>query len=723
VGTVLTYRYLRTSPNAAYEVTSFFEPVRYRTLQISGPSTIEETIAGWSDEFIQVPSGRILGMVKDLETGFGLQEMLVYAGGLSTITEVDGSFRLEGLPEGIHHLTVMSMDGAFLPASQGALVAGGSTTPAELTLRPAQPIFVTFQLTVPEPLDPQVVLRLAGNISPLGNRFGDLQGGVRVSIDQMPVMVQVDPLHYLAVLSLYSGTDLRYKYTLGDGLWNAERNERGALLTRQVILPEEDVVIRDEIFTWGAPSSGPVRFTVQVPGNTPADDQVSLQFNPSVWFEPLPMWPVDQSTWAFELYGPIQAGDELNYRYCRNQQCGSADDATTAGGLADGRSLRYSSETITIEDQVTAWKWLEEIPAPVPVTAVPMQPSTQITGIVVAPNYHPSWRSRLQNLSPYIESIGANTIILPIKWQWELQNPWPILSMDPTLTPINSELRGVHQRALDAGLKTMLKVEVDSSTHDLDPWWDSAERTPEWWQLWFEEYQSFALAAADTAAQLGVESVILGGEWITPALPSGLLPGGEASNVPADAQSRWREIIALMRERYTGRIVFELDASDENPAIPDFMDSVDAIMLRWRVPLSSDVGGDVEQMSELILPTLDLWIARTERFNRPIWLNLDYASVQGGAAACPPAPDGSCRDTDEFIAGADADPDLAVEMLEQANAINAMFLAGHDRPGITGYLINGYNPSAVLWDKSTSIYGKPAEDVLRYWFPRLRGSE
>jgi hypothetical protein len=722
VGSVLSYRYLRTSPDEAFEVTSSLEPVQYRILHISGPSTIEETIASWSDGSDQVNHGRILGHVKDLDSGLGVRELLVSAGGRSTFTEADGSFRLEDLPEGIHHLTVLSMDGAYLPTSQGALVAGGSTTPADLTLRPAQPIFVTFQLTVPEPLGPEVIVRIAGNTSTLGNRFSDLQGGTRVSIDHMPVMVQVDPLHYLAVVSMYAGTDLHYKYSLGDGLWNAERNAEGALLTRQVVLPNEDVVVRDEVFAWGDPSAGSVRFTVQVPENTPIGDQISLQLNPSVWFEPLPMWSVAEKTWSYELYGPMNSGEGLNYRYCRNQQCDSADDAATAGALADGRNLSYAGDPVIIDDEVAGWKWLEQTPDPVAVIAEPVQSTTQrIAGIILASNYHPSWRDRLQSISPYLASLGANTIVLPMEWQWEQQNPIPILSLDPSRAPLEGELREIQMRAEEAGLSTVLKVEVDSSTYDLIPWWSGAERTPSWWQLWFEEYQSFALTAAESAADLGVGTVIMGGEWITPALPAGSLPDGEPSNVPVDAPDRWRELIGKMREKYSGRIVFELDATDESPAIPEFMDSVDAIMVRWRVPIATDLLDDVEQMSRLVQPTLDLWLAQTERFNRPLWLNLDYASVQGGAAACPPAPDGSCRSMDEFAAGLDADPDLSVDMLEQAAAINTILLAGHDRPRITGFLVNGFNASAILWDKSTSIYGKPAEGVVQYWFPRLGG--
>ena len=153
--------------------------------------------------------------------------------------------------------------------------------------------------------------------------------------------------------------------------------------------------------------------------------------------------------------------------------------------------------------------------------------------------------------------------------------------------------------------------------------------------------------------------------------------------------------------------------------MPNFLDSADAVYFHWQVPLTSETPGDVNQMMAGLVPMLDLLDSQTERFNHPLWIGIEYASVRGGAAACPPAPDGSCRPIELFEAGQDVDPDLEVALGEQADAINAVLLATYARPNIQGFFLRGFNPSAVLWDKSSSTYGKPAEDVLRYWYPHL----
>jgi hypothetical protein len=720
VGSLLTYRFVRDKPSEAVEVTTNFEPVSNRVTYIPGPSQIEETIAGWSDTPSSSPTGRIIGRIINLETGEGQNELIVSAGGITTFSEANGAFRIDGLTEGIHHLTVLSPDGAFLPNAQAALVAGGATTPAELQVHPAKPVFVTFQLTVPEGLSPDAIVHLAGNISTLGNRFSELDGGMRVSVEHMPTLVRVDEVHFLAVLSLYAGTDLRYKYTLGDGLWNAERDAEGSILNRQVILPEQDIILRDSVTAWGIPEAPPVRFIVQIPENTTGGDQISIQLKPSDWFEPLPMWPLSSDTWYYDLYRPLENNVEIQYRYCRNSQCGAADDAHTAGYDADGRILANRGQAWILDDEVLAWKWLEEIPPVATITSEPTSSRPRVrTGIEIAAHYHPSWRTKLKESFDHIQALGSNSVILPLVWSWQQQNPFPLLSFDPSTSPFRDELQDLVLTSQGTGLVMMLKAHPSSAGQDASTWWETAARDSSWWQLWFDEYRSFALTAAQLAGELGIDVLVLGGEWISPALPEGVLQNDDPSGVPEDAEDYWRSLISDLRGIYSGRIAFELDLRQEVPNMPTFLDSVDAIILHWQIPITPGSEGNVELMAQGFVPFLDLLDSRTERINRPLWISIEYASVQGGATSCPPAPDGSCRPIALFEAGQDIDPDLAVSFQEQTNAINAVFLATHDRSSIQGFFIQGFNPTAILWDKSSSIYGKPAEDVLRYWYPRL----
>ena len=67
-------------------------------------------------------------------------------------------------------------------------------------------------------------IRLAGNLYQLGDTFGDLQGGLSTVATRMPVLAPLPDGRYSITLALPAGADIRYKYTLGDGFWNAEHS-------------------------------------------------------------------------------------------------------------------------------------------------------------------------------------------------------------------------------------------------------------------------------------------------------------------------------------------------------------------------------------------------------------------------------------------------------------------------------------------------------------------
>mgnify|MGYP003379933525 FL=1 len=92
-----------------------------------------------------------------------------------------------------------------------------------------------------------------------------------------------------------------------------------------------------------------------------------MQFNTFGWMEPIPMWPLGNNRWAYKLYGPLNILGSFSYRYCRNGQCGSADDGDTVGTAPVGRQATTSILSQDIQDTVNTWKWFEN---PEPVTLV-----------------------------------------------------------------------------------------------------------------------------------------------------------------------------------------------------------------------------------------------------------------------------------------------------------------------------------------------------------------
>ncbi|NIS80876.1 MAG: hypothetical protein GTO14_11850, partial [Anaerolineales bacterium] len=360
VGSLLRYRYTRRAPTPSDEANVDGKPIEYRVAQIPGPIQINDIIATWTDSSFQGPVGRIIGRISDQENGIPLSEMIVVVAGLRTFSDGEGTFRIEGIPPGLHQLTAFHPTGEYQTVQQGAVIAPESTTPVELHVPRARKVQVTFEVTVPSDTIPGTPLRIAGNVHQMGNTFGQLAGGLSLAPPLMPSATLVTPTNYLAVVTLYSGTDLRYKYTLGDGLWNAERNQNGFFVTRQLIVPDYDLIVKDTVSSWRNGKKGSVQLYVTIPEDTPASDQISLQFNPFTWFEPLPIWRLDENEWFYVLHGPLDFSGTVGYRYCRNLQCGSADDVTTASPNAMGRPMNSTGGSQELRDEVEAWWWLEK---------------------------------------------------------------------------------------------------------------------------------------------------------------------------------------------------------------------------------------------------------------------------------------------------------------------------------------------------------------------------
>ena len=722
-GSLLRYRYIRRMPIPADEMTAAGTPIPCRISHIPGPIQIDDVVAAWSDAPYNGSVGRMTGRIRDKLSGNVLPEILISVSGLTTFTDGEGSFRIDGLPPGLHNMVIFSPDGAYQTAQQGAYIAAESMTPVELDLLPAKAVQVAFQVTVPADTIAGIPVRIAGNVLQLGNIFSELTQGLRISSSYMPTLTLVDPTHYITVVTLYAGTDLRYKYTLGDGLWNAERDNKGFFLTRQMIIPDHDIVITDTISTWHGSEMGSLSFYLTVPDNTPSSDHISIQFNPLDWFEPLPMWKLGENEWFYTLHSPLDFSGELGYRYCRNLQCGSADDVETAGPNAVGRLVTPSQTSQNIIDEVTGWQWWDPSPPAINIVAPEITPRVDFeVGVAFLPAYHPNWITLNPEAMTTVSDMGANAIILSPTWILVQNNPTPILTFDPAYAPFRDDLRAFTADALSHGLHVAFRPSLLPTDSQLETWWMEAKRDDAWWTVWFEEYRSFILTYARQAQEVGGSKLILGGPEIAPSLPGGQLPDGTPSNTPQDAESHWRNLIEEVREIFSGQLAFEIELGQSLQPPPPFLQIVDEVHIYWHAPLSSGDEHSIPQMQVTAGALFDeMILADPKLASMPIVLSVEYLSVVGSATACAKAPDGSCRPPSAFDRGSMVDQDLELDLAGQAEAINAVLLEAYTRPTVKGFYVRGYNPTVALQDKSASVNGKPARDVLWYWFPIITG--
>ena len=727
---VVKYRYVRRGASQVVEDTSLRSVLRYRLHYSAGPAEVRDIIADWGDKNFSRPLGSILGQVFNTDTGSPLPNLLVTAGGVRHVTDSLGRFELTGLPVGTHNLVVYSMDGMYQPFQQGAVVAEGKPTIVDLRVKPSRLVNVTFIVSIPQDTVPGVPVRIAGNLLQFGNTFADLQGGVSVVADRMPIMSLQADGRYALTMSLPAGTYLQYKYTLGDGFWNAERQADGQWNLRELIVPDQDVTLEEVVPTWlAAHESGPILFEAAIPSVTPAADIIYIQLNVVGWMEPLPMWPLGKDRWAYKLYGPLNFLGSFSYRYCRNGQCGSADDVQTAGTEHKGRPAATSVLGQNLKDSVGSWKWFED-PEPPTIVGAVIDPRAAgfVTGVEYQSYFRPNWSYYAPQAFANTRAIGANLAILTPTWTYTGVSPLRFENV-PGRDPLWIDSAIMVSQARTLGLNVALfpspqfSPGADPSTPPSSTFWLTAPRDADWWQAWYIRYRAFAVNYADLAAQSGAQFLILGGDWVSPALPGGMLPDGSRSNPPADAEAQWRAIIADVRSRFKGQVFWAMPYSASNfDAPPNFIRDVDGIYLLWSEPLSAQQSATKVDYANQAGSLLDNQIAPlVSLLNKPVVLAVAYPSASGAAGGCVPDGAGGCFDVSALSR---PNPDRAAASLSlqtQADLYEAMLTAVNARSWISGFVSRGYYMPAALQDKSASIHSKPAADILWYWYPRLLG--
>ena len=717
-GSNIKYRYSLDADPPIVEHSSRGTPIRYRLIHVSDPTIISDTITSWGVLSDSSEFGRITGIITEDQAGKPISDVLIAIAGLQTFSAADGSFVLENIPVGTHQLAAYSTSGQYKTFQQGAKIATGATTRADFSMSSTRFVDITFIVKPPANHPEESSVRIVGNIYPFGNTFASLKGGVSTIASRAPTMhIREDGL-YILTTSLPAGSDLRYTYSLGDGFWNSELTPEGRFRIRQLIVPEQDMTIEDEIIHWGTDQSKVFSFQLTVPENTPAGDTVSIQFAPFGWTEPIPMWPVGKDLWAYQLYSPYQIGENLEYRYCRNEQCDKTYEKITSN-QKDSRSLRETSIT-EITDQVESWMNWSTTDQPTAIAAVEIKTRQQpfIMGVEFTPEYAPSWQTYFDNAYKYIGSIGGKQVVLSPTWTYTLNEP-PVLEMSPGNDMLAADLEQAIFEAKQNKLEIILYPHVRFSQPQ---WWDTAAKDEDWWNKWFENYSRYLLHFAEIAENSGVSSLIIGEPDSEPSWPKTVAADESKRSAPPYAQDQWSSLIENIRMKFSGPLLWAVNYPKGLAIEPALLSQVDAVYVICEVPVSDSSTPAQGDMAKTFTNIFDKKIFPFhENINKPIWIGLTYPSIDGAARGCVKQNE-KCIPVKQFFDIPSNSSDSYLDLQEQADIYSAALIAINQEVWIEGVISRGFYPPASLKDNSYSIHGKPASDVLWYWFPRLSGT-
>ena len=711
-GSIIKYRYVRQSGDTSIiEHDTSGTMVQYRISVIRKAAVVSDMIAGWDESTYAGFTGEVSGYIYDEDSEIPLSEIMVYINGIQASTSSNGYYEIKNIPLGEFNLVALHPDGDYVAFQQAAELAENSVTPASFGMEPADMVEVTFEVMPPESETTSGDIRLISNIYSLGNTFSENAGGVSVLSSQAPILELQNDGKYEITLELPEGFDFQYKYSLGDGFVNAEHSEDGSFKVRQLIVPKKDTKIKNTIQSWYSTGNTPKTFNVTVPQYTFENDVVAIQFNPYVWMEPIPMKEVGGNEWSFTLYSPQEYLSNAQFRFCRNYQCGLADDASTSGENATGYQLDLSdSSANSIDYSLETWIGLSSLEYAFSPISIPADNNIYIKGIEIDNDFDK------KDFATYEWGVidtavnGANLLVISPSWTFPLSVSNKI-SLQTGSDLLFEDLDQISESVIESGLTVGLYPQPRYNSTSSN-YWSSSDRSYNWWEDWFDKYQLFILHYADYAELNGIQTLIIGGSQVAPAFPQGNLPDGKPSNTPYDFEDKWNGLIANIRSKFSGQLFFALPYSDSLDESPDFLVNVDAIYVELSSAISTSGNPGVDDIKSRFSQMLDNEIYKLYAYyQKPVIIVLDYLSVDGSASNCLDISD-SCQ----AYAAAQDSAFVSIDEDEQAYIYQAVIEESIQRNWIYGIISQGYNPSVLVRDNSSSVRGKKASLVLAHYY-------
>lgn len=710
-GSVVKYRYVKISGGIIAEAGLDGEPIRYRMFYATTPESVTDILQSWEGESITTETGTLTGILTDPITNAPIPDILVSAAGHMTFTDANGRFAIHHIVTGVHNVVFYALDGHYKTFQQGATISDGLTTPAEIVLLPMPLVNVTFIISMPNDAL-GVPVFLAGNLKQLGNTFTDLPGGMSIKPKWMPMLTPMENGTQFLTLQLYAETDLRYKFTLGDGYWNSEQDHEANPVIRQLIIPNHDVTLQLNVESWRSLGFEPVTFQVKIPPETSPSDEKYIQFKTSEWTEPIPLWHLGSGNYLYILFSPFSATTSLSYRFCRNEFCDLAKNLTS-----DEPSVQPGTTAQSIPITITSWENWQPINDPPDVIAanIPQKDPSFLTGVELSQDMTPSWINYgMYGLTSIVE-IDADSVIFSPEWF-----PQPgSFALEPKIgkTPFSQDLIKLIADARSLGLSTLLFPQLGNETN-LNGWWLNQSRTDIWWANWYAELERFYLHFARIAGQSGSERLIIGGKAVLPSFTDGQLPDGSLSDAPESSDAIWRKIITDIRGVYGGKIVWATNANQNLDPLPSFIDAVDEIYVIVDTPLASGETTTVQEMSDNFSVFMDTKLFEVyQNAGKPMMIALGYPSVSEAHQGCFLVSENCSHDgLFEYQEMSGYEPDLG----QQVSIYIALLPIVANRDWISGLTVRGYEPVVEVLGPTSSVAGKPAEAVIWYWFKGLK---
>lgn len=688
----LRYRYVMTAPIEGAEQKADGSPVGYRVVFVQKNNIINDLISGWPNSPYSGETADLTGIVHDGKSNQPLPDILINIAGYQTFTDMTGRFVLHDLPVGAHLLSAVSIDGSHMTFQQQANLIAGLSTPAVIKLTPLPEIKVTLNLA---PLKDAVgaPVRIATNYAQGGAIFQDSIEDTLAS--RMPLMARNENGSYSLELTMHAGNVLRYKYTLGNGVINAERDKSGLLLLRMVTLPDHDVTLSDKIATWRINDQAPVTIIAQAPPSTPPEDSVSIQFISNQKHETIPMWSMGNGQWMILYFGNPNS-EPVFYRFARNDQ---ADLSVDPASSANPYQIVFTNKNAQTH-QIENWSSLDSS-QPI-LRQVTTADNSKLIGVELMPGYQPSFLNRYRQLPHELKQYGINWLIFTPSWSLKVRGGLPYLEYDSSSSVLLSELAEVVSLAKSEGYQVALYPQIKFPASP-QTWWLESDKSRIWWQQWYAEYERFVMCFSQFANVNGIDQLILGGSGVEYSLPGAIKTSGSNFGTPKTADQTWADLLNKVKTYYSGQLLIGVSTASDTLPIYSFYDQADGFYLTFDDAELQAYTYNQYSVTAYLDSTVTTFF---DAVDKPLFAGIAASSLVSTQL-------GNNADRQVLISPFNPQYGAANVDLESQDYFYQVYtssLSSYD--WISGISTRGFFPVLQLTDFSSSIYGKPAMNTF-----------
>ena len=466
-----------------------------------------------------------------------------------------------------------------------------------------------------------------------------------------------------------------------------------------------------------------MHFIVHVPTVTPEDEIVCIGFDSAEL--PHPMKKISATRWELTL----DIDTPIDYRYCRNCECGAADEQF------DMTEKRWRQLTViaggTQEDTVNKWRWWNSYyfnkANEVNLSAAGythnkpslLPRSDFMSGVMFNDYWNPEWKEDINSTITHIRAETNATWIeyAPVN---DITQFYPSPKID--FNGFNGTSQVQLEAIIDAAHAQGLKVFINPI-----PWASSAtDNTPgdhnaTWWQAYYNAWKPIMMRYAQIAEKKGVEMLAF---KMWPNIDA--LTSSEQNNMDDLSLSLLKSIDG----NYSGKIGVQsicYDTSSPDLKVYGASETDYLLMSIWSYypwPLSKDPNNDtdpgdkdanVTTMKRYFATHLDTGsYGSIEDFstahNKPIIFAQLSAPAYDGAIVEPAAEDELLNPF--FI---NDDSKYHIDLQEQADVIETVLCESMQRSFIQGsFTFTYYYWNSI--DKDINVRGKPAEKVVKKWY-------